>query len=99
MDGGVAGDGLWAPHRRALTLGLVLTVTFVASEALAVITVMPLVARDLHGLALYGWVFSTFQLASLIGIVVAGRDADRHGPAPPDVTGRVLFSAGLLVPR
>jgi MFS family permease len=97
MDRGVRGDGLWAPHRRALTLGLVLSVTFVASEALAVITVMPLVARDLHGLALYGWVFSTFQLASLVGIVVAGRDADRHGPARPYVAGLVLFSAGLLV--
>ncbi len=97
MDGGVRGDGLWAPQRRALTLGLVLSVTFVASEALAVITVMPLVARDLHGLALYGWVFSTFQLASLVGIVAAGRDADRHGPARPYVVGLVLFSAGLLV--
>ena len=71
--------------------------TFVASEALAVITVMPVVARDLNGLALYGWVFSTFQLSSLIGIVVAGRDADRHGPARPYVAGLVLFSTGLLV--
>src|SRR5271156_4326437 len=97
MDGGAVADGLWSPHRRALTLGLVLTVTFVASEALAVITVMPLVARDLHGLELYGWVFSTFQLASLVGIVVAGRDADRHGPARPYVAGLILFSAGLLV--
>ena len=61
------------------------------------IAVMPLVARDLHGLALYGWVFSTFQLASLVGIVAAGRDADRHGPARPYVVGLVLFSAGLLV--
>ena len=38
--------GLWAPQRRALTTGLVLTITFVASEALAVVTVMPVVARD-----------------------------------------------------
>ena len=94
---GVSGDGLWAPHRRALTLGLVLTVTFIASEALAVVTVMPLVAHDLKGLELYGWVFTSFQLASLVGIVVAGRDADRHGPARPYVAGLVLFSAGLLV--
>jgi MFS family permease len=88
---------LWAPHRRALTLGLVLTITFIASEALAIVTVMPVVARDLHGLALYGWVFSSFMLASLIGIVAAGRDADRHGPARPYVAGLVLFTAGLVV--
>ncbi|HXP33431.1 MAG TPA: hypothetical protein VN820_05400, partial [Acidimicrobiales bacterium] len=83
MNGGAAGHGLWAPQQRALTTGLVLSVTFIASEALAVITVMPVVARDLHGLALYGWVFSGFELASLVGIVVAGRDADRRGPARP----------------
>ena len=33
------GEGLWAPRHRALTTGLVLTITFVASEALAVVTV------------------------------------------------------------
>ena len=60
--------GLWAPQRRALTAGLVLTITFVASEALAVVTVMPVVARDLGGLRLYGWVFSGFMLGSVIGI-------------------------------
>ena len=65
--------GLWAPQTRALTAGLVLTVTFVASEALAVVTVMPVVARDLGGLRLYGWVFSAFMLGSVIGIAAARR--------------------------
>jgi MFS family permease len=97
MAQGAPGDGLWSPHRRALTLGLVLTITFIASEALAIVTVMPVVARDLHGLALYGWVFSSFMLASLVGIVAAGRDADRHGPARPYIAGLVLFTAGLVV--
>jgi MFS family permease len=75
----------------------VLTVTFVASEALAVVTVMPVVARDLGGLRLYGWVFSGFMLGSVIGIVLAGREADRRGPAVPFAAGVVLFSAGLAV--
>jgi MFS family permease len=97
MAQGAPGDGLWSPHRCALTLGLVLTITFIASEALAIVTVMPVVARDLHGLALYGWVFSSFMLASLVGIVAAGRDADRHGPARPYIAGLVLFTAGLVV--
>src|SRR5260221_10452938 len=89
--------GLWAPQRRALTAGLVLTITFVASEALAVVTVMPLVARDLGGVRLYGWVFSGFMLGSVIGIVAAGREADRRGPAAPFVGGLVLFGSGLGV--
>ena len=74
-----------------------LTVTFVASEALAVVTVMPVVARDLGGLRLYGWVFSGFMLGSVIGIVLAGREADRRGPAVPFAAGVVLFSAGLAI--
>jgi MFS family permease len=97
--GGLAGaaGGLWAGPRRALTAGLVLTITFIASEALAVVTVMPLVARDLGGLDLYGWVFSAFMLGSVVGIVVAGREADRRGPGGPYVAGLALFAAGLLV--
>src|SRR5215813_10734902 len=73
-------DGLWAAERRALTAGLAATVTFVAAEALAVVTVMPLVARDLNGLSLYGFVFSAFLLGTMVGIVAAGRAADRRGP-------------------
>ena len=41
--------GLWSPGRRALTIGLVLTITLVASEALAVATIMPIVADELTG--------------------------------------------------
>lgn len=89
-------SGLFAPSRRALTLGLVLTITLVASEALAVITVMPDVAADLGGVRLYGWTFSAFMLGSLVGIVAAGRAADRAGPARPYVLGVALFGAGLV---
>lgn len=89
--------GLWAPQRRRLSLGLVLTVTLVASEALAVGTVMPLVARDLAGFDLYGWVFSAFFLAQLIGTVSAGVLIDRHGSlATPMAVGLACFAVGLL---
>jgi len=91
------GESLWSAEHRALTVGLVLTITFIASEALAVVTIMPLVARDLHGLGLYGWVFSAFMLGNIIGIVAAGRQADRYGPARPFLGGLVLFGAGLTI--
>jgi MFS family permease len=87
--------GLWSAQRRALTTGLVLTITFIASEALAVVTIMPVVARDLGGLRLYGWVFSAFMLGNVVGIVAAGRQADRYGPARPFIGGLLLFCAGL----
>jgi MFS family permease len=92
-----ATGGLWVPERRGLTTGLVLTITFIAVEALAVVTIMPQVAHDLGGLDLYGWVFSSFMLGSLIGTVAAGREADRAGPARPYVAGLLLFGCGLAL--
>ncbi len=89
--------GLWSPERRKLTIGLVLTITLVAFEALAIATVMPEVKDDLGGLALYGWVFSGFFLASLLGIVVSGQLADRRGLTLPFTAGLILFSIGLVV--
>jgi MFS family permease len=90
-------DGLWSPQRRSLTIGLVLTITLVAFEALAISTIMPKVARELDGLELYGWVFTAFLLGSLIGIVVVGGAIDRRGLALPFGLGLGLFAIGLLV--
>lgn len=89
--------GVWSPDRRPLTIGLVLAVTLVAFESLAVATVMPAVEADLGDLALYGWVFSGFFLASLLGIVVAGQLADRRGPALPFGLALACFAVGLAV--
>lgn len=90
-------EGLWAPERRRLTTGLVLTITLVAFETLAIATVMPVVADDLGGLGLYGWVFSGFFLGTLLGIVVAGQLADERGTALPYAAGLALFAVGLVV--
>src|SRR4029453_2116098 len=89
-----APDGVWAPARRRLTTGLVLTITLVAFEALAIATIMPVVSDDL---GLYGWVFSGFFLGTLLGIVLAGEAADRRGTRAPFLAGLVLFSVGLVI--
>ena len=94
---GAEEPGLWSPERRGLTIALVLTITLVAFEALAVATIMPTVKDELGGLGLYGWVISGFTLSSLFGIVVAGKVADRRGLALPFAVGLALFSIGLVV--
>ena len=81
--GGPVVTSIWQPDRRMLTAGIILTVTLVASESLAIGTVLPQVEDDLGGLSLYGWVFSAFFLGNLIGITIAGRAADRVHPAGP----------------
>ena len=94
---GQAGGGLWSPERRNLTVGLVLTITLVAFEALAVSTIMPIVADELRGIELYGWVFTAFMLGSLIGIVLVGGLIDRRGLGAPFAAGIGLFAVGLIV--
>jgi MFS family permease len=83
--------------RRALKLGLVSVVTLVAFESLAVITILPDIEADLGGIAWYGWVTTAFFLGTMIGIVFAGDQADRHGAGRPYVLGLVLFAVGLLL--
>ena len=92
-----ATDGLWSARHRSLTVGLILTITLVAFEALAISTVMPIVAAELGDLELYGWVFTAFMLGSFIGIVVSGGVIDRRGLGWPFAVGIALFSIGLVV--
>src|SRR3984957_1193338 len=89
--------GIWAPAYRSLTVGLVLAVTFVAFEALAVATILPVVGRHLGDLRLYGWVFSAFLLASIIGIVIAGTLADRVPLGRLMLAGLALFALGVVI--
>ncbi len=91
---------VWDAAHRRLTAGLLLVISITAFEALAVATVMPAVATDLgaaESIGWYGWVFSGFMLANLVGIPAAGLLADRGGPSWPFLVGSVLFAFGLLV--
>ena len=89
--------GAWAPERRLLTAGLIGLVTAAAFEGMAVPTVLPVMVRELGRLDLYGWAFSAFWLTNVIGITLAGSDADRQGPARSLVIGTILFAAGMVV--
>ena len=83
--------------RRVLTVGLLLLITIVAFEALAVATVLPAAARQLGHVNLYGWAFSAFMLCNLVGITTWGAMADRLGSARPLTFGLLLFAGGLLI--
>jgi MFS family permease len=88
---------VWAPEWRALTVGLVLTITLAASEALAVATVLPLVARDLHGLPPLRLGDERVLPRHARRPGRRGAEVDRRGPAQPDAVALVVFAAGLVV--
>jgi MFS family permease len=83
-------------HRRT-TAGLLLLVTFVAFEAMAVATAMPTAVADLSGLAWYGWAFTAFLVAQVVGMVLGGDVGDRRGPRASLLWGVAAFAAGLLI--
>ena len=89
--------GIWDPAHRRTTAGLLTLVTLIAFEAMAVGTAMPTAVTELDGLAWYGWPFSAFLVASVIGMVIGGEAGDRRGPRVALPLGVAAFAAGLLV--
>lgn len=89
--------GLLSGRYRLPTMGIVLVITLLAFETMAVGTVMPVVADDLDGLPLYGWSFSGMLIFSMLATVLAGGWIDRRGPARPLLSGLAVFVAGLVI--
>lgn len=79
------------------TVGSCALVFMVAFEAMAVTTIMPVVARELDGLALYALAFAGPLATGVVGMVVAGNWSDRSGPSAPLYASVALFAAGLLI--
>ncbi|REJ04444.1 MFS transporter [Microbacterium bovistercoris] len=88
---------IWDGQRLGITVGSVVLIFLAAIEALAVTTVMPLVATDLQGEALYAVAFAGTLATGVIGMVVAGAWSDRAGPRAPLYTAIALFIVGLVI--
>ncbi|TMS00823.1 MFS transporter [Nonomuraea basaltis] len=80
-----------------MTAGLVAMVSLVAFEYMAVAIAMPVVAKELGGLELYGLAFSGAMAAAVVGTVLGGRWSDVRGPRAPLWIGAAGFGAGLMV--
>ncbi|MBE7188891.1 MFS transporter [Jatrophihabitans endophyticus] len=88
---------IFAPALRSATLGLLIVITLIAFEEMAVSTALPTAARDLHGVGSYGFAFTGFLVANIVGMVASGRRSDRAGPAGPIAVGIVGFVIGLVL--
>lgn len=90
-------DRLWTgPHGRVV-LGIFSLAFLVAFESLAVATVMPVVADDLGGLALYAVSFAAPIAIGVVSMTLAGPLTDRRGPGVGLRGGVAVFVVGLLV--
>jgi MFS family permease len=92
-----AQPGIFSRQYLWTTVGANALIFLGAFEAMAVTTIMPTISRDLDGEQLYSVAFSGMLAASVIGMVVSGRWADRVGPIRPLITAAIVFVVGLLL--
>ncbi|SFN79582.1 Major Facilitator Superfamily protein [Streptomyces sp. cf124] len=90
-------DSVLSRSYRGLSIGIVSVVLLIAFEAMAVGTAMPVAARELDGISVYGFAFSAYFTTSLFGMVLAGQWADRRGPLGALTAGIGAFAAGLVL--
>ncbi len=93
----VAEATIFTGRLRSTTIGLLVLISMIAFEAMAVTPALPSAARELHGLGAFGWAFTAFLVANVVGMVAAGQLSDARGPRPGLFGGMILFVAGLLV--
>ncbi|MCX5153214.1 MFS transporter [Streptomyces sp. NBC_00291] len=89
--------GILGAAYRTLSIGIISVVFLIAFEATAVGTAMPVAARELNGIGLYAFAFSSYFTTSLFGMVLSGQWADRQGPLRPLALGIGAFAGGLVL--
>jgi MFS family permease len=90
-------DSIWRGRLGRTSLGLFSLAFLVAFESLAVVSVMPEVARALDGLALYAVAFAAPVAVSIFSRTASASWIERAGPAPALGWGVTVFAAGLVV--
>lgn len=90
-------ESIFSSALRGTSAGLLILITLIAFESMAVGAALPTAVRHLHGLAAYGWAFTGFLIANIVGIVAAGQLSDSRGPRPALIAGLAAFFAGLVL--
>src|SRR5680860_261550 len=88
---------IWDKDHFSITTGSILAFTIIAFQGLALATIAPVLAEDIGGRSLYGWIFSAFLLPQIVGTVYAGREVDRHSPARVFLVHLTFFTVGCIV--
>ena len=87
----------FAPAYRLTSAGILILVTLIAFEAMAVAAALPTAARELHGVGSIGWAFTAFLVANVVGLVISGQICDTRGPRLATAAGLVAFIGGLAI--
>lgn len=77
-------------------VGIVLGMLGISVMQLILATAMPFVVTEIGGDYLYGWVFSSYMLASLLTIPIFSKLADLYGKTQFYLLGMGIFALGTL---
>lgn len=91
------GTPLFRGQYRLVSWGVCTLVSLYAFQEIGVAAALPTAVRDLNGMASFGWAFTGFLAASVVGMAGSAYLCDRHGPRLPVTAAVVLFVAGLLL--
>jgi MFS family permease len=87
----------WAPEYRRLSIGIVALVSVFGFEGIAVGSVMPVAAADLNAISNYAVAFTSFTMASLLGMTFAGLWANKIGLSRVVVFAVAALALGSMV--
>lgn len=87
----------WAPEYRRLSIGIVATVSVFGFEGIAIAAVMPVAAADLNAISNYAVAFTSFTMASLLGMTFAGLWANKIGLARVVIFAVAALAFGSMV--
>ena len=87
----------WAPEFRRLSTGIVALVSVFGFEGIAIAAVMPVAATDLNAISNYAVTFTSFTMASLLGMSFAGLWANKLGLAKVVIFAIATLAIGSLV--
>jgi MFS family permease len=87
----------WAPEYRRLSIGIVALVSVFGFEGIAIGAVMPVAAADLNAISNYAVAFTSFTMASLLGMTFAGLWANKIGLARVVVFAVAALALGSMI--
>jgi len=87
----------WAPEFRRLSTGIVALVSVFGFEGIAITAVMPVAAADLNAISNYAVTFTSFTMASLLGMSFAGLWANKLGLAKVVIFAIATLAIGSIL--
>jgi EmrB/QacA subfamily drug resistance transporter len=99
MQNGAPENGQTRPaaHRNVLLLGLMLGTLLSALDQTIVGTSLPKIIASIGGFEHIAWVFTSYMLASVVMIPLAGKLSDLYGRRIVFLTGMILFLLGSVL--